>query len=364
MTRSHVRLNGQQKYRLISLVESSDLPASFILDVAGISPKSYRRWRRQFQEQGMDGLQDKRLGQGKKCNDKIIQDAVFELLHSPPRLHDINRTTWKLADLRRVLSQKKQIHVSTDIVSQIIKNAGYKWRKAKNVLTSNDPQYREKLHKIKSILSRLGPRDRFFSIDEFGPFSVKAQGGRRLVRGNEFPIVPQYQKSKGRLIITAALELARNKVTHFYSTGKNTAEMIKLLDILLDEYKDCRRLYLSWDAASWHASKRFLKHAEEVNSSSYRKTNRTPRVELALLPARAQFLNVIESVFSGLARAVIHNSDYGSVDECKAAIDRYFEKRDQHFAKHPKRAGKKMWGEERTSSVFSESQNCKTPGWR
>jgi hypothetical protein len=312
----------------------------------------------------MDGLQNKRLGRPKKHDDKTIHDAVFELLHSPPSLYDINRTTWKLADLKRVLGQEKQIHVSKTLVSQIIKNAGYKWRKAKKVLTSNDPQYREKLDKIKSILSRLGPRDRFFSIDEFGPFSVKAQGGRRLVRGNEFPVVPQYQKSKGRLIITAALELATNKVTHFYSTGKNTVEMIKLLDILLDEYNDCRRLYLSWDAASWHASKRFLKHVEEVNSISYRRTNGTPRVELAPLPARAQFLNVIESVFSGLARAVIHNSDYGSVDKCKAAIDRYFKERNQHFAKHPKRAGKKIWGDERTPSVFSESQNCKTPRWR
>lgn len=256
------------------------------------------------------------------------------------------------------------MHISKTLVSEIIKNAGYRWRKAKKVLTSNDPQYREKLSRIKSILSRLGPRDRFFSIDEFGPFSVKAQGGRRLVRANEFPVVPQYQTSKGRLIITAALELATNKVTHFYSTGKNTAEMIKLLDILLEEYKHCRRLYLSWDAASWHASKRFLKHVQEVNSAKYRRTNRTPRVELAPLPARAQFLNVIESVFSGLARAVIHNSDYGSVDECKAAVDRYFKERNRHFEKHPRRAGKKIWGEETTPPVFSESHNCKTPGWR
>lgn len=35
----------------------------------------------------------------------------------------------------------------------------------------------------------------------------------------------------------------------------------------------------------------------------------------APLPKRAQFLNVIESVFSGMARAVIQNSDYASVDE-------------------------------------------------
>jgi hypothetical protein len=37
-----------------------------------------------------------------------------------------------------------------------------------------------------------------------------------------------------------------------------------------------------------------------------------PIVETAPLPARAQFLNVIESVFSDMARSIIHNSDYRS----------------------------------------------------
>jgi hypothetical protein len=44
-------------------------------------------------------------------------------------------------------------------------------------------------------------------------------------------------------------------------------------------------------------------------------------VDTAPLPARAQFLNVIESIFSGMARATIHNSNYQSVTEAKAAID-------------------------------------------
>jgi hypothetical protein len=49
-------------------------------------------------------------------------------------------------------------------------------------------------------------------------------------------------------------------------------------------------------------------------------------VKLAPLPCRAQFLNVIESVFNGMSISIIHNSDYESVDAAKAAIDRYFEK--------------------------------------
>jgi hypothetical protein len=56
----------------------------------------------------------------------------------------------------------------------------------------------------------------------------------------------------------------------------------------------------------------------------------------------AQFLNVIESVFSGMARAIIHNSDYKSVDEAKAAIDRYFAERNDYFRQPPTRRQKKL----------------------
>jgi hypothetical protein len=89
-----------------------------------------------------------------------------------------------------------------------------------------------------------------------------------------------------------------------------------------------------------------------------------PQVETAPLPAGAQFLNVIESVFSGMARAVIHNSNYPSVDDARAAIDGYFAERNQQFRDNPKRAGKRIWGEERVPSAFEDSNNCKDPRWR
>ena len=81
-------------------------------------------------------------------------------------------------------------------------------------------------------------------------------------------------------------------------------------------------------------------------------------------PASAQFLNVIESVFSGLSKSVIHHSDYPSAGHCRAAIDRYFKERNEHFALHPKKAGKKIWGQERTVAEFRDSHNCKDPAWR
>jgi hypothetical protein len=65
-----------------------------------------------------------------------------------------------------------------------------------------------------------------------------------------------------------------------------------------------------------------------------------------------------------MARANIHNSNYGSIDAAKAAIDRYFEDRNVNFQQHPKRAGKKIWGNEREAAAFPDANNCKDPRYR
>ena len=165
------------------------------------------------------------------------------------------------------------------------------------------------------------------------------------------------------MIVTAALELSGNQVTHFYSPRKNTAEMIRMMELLVQQYRDRRKLHLSWDAASWHVSKKLYKRVEEQNAAIL-DGSRGPMVDTAPLPAGAQFLNVIKSVFSGMARSIIHNSDYKTLDDAKAAIDRYFADRNAHFTLHPQRVGKKIWGKEREVSEFSLANNCKDPWYR
>jgi hypothetical protein len=266
-----------------------------------------------------------------------------------------------MADLQEVL-RRQGLPLCKDVIRTILKEAGYKWRSARVVLTSRDPEYRPKVEAIKKLLSELGQDEAFFSIDEYGPFAVKKKGGvKRVPPGQEY-VVPQWQKSKGWMILTAALELSKNQVTHFYSRAKNTEEMIRMADLLRAQYRTCRTIYLSWDAASWHISKKLLAHLEKLNQNAA--GNGYPIVKTAPLPAGAQFLNVIESVFSGMARAIIHNSDYPSVEAAQNAIGLYFAERNAHFSKCPKRAGQKIWGKERVPSEFLEGQNCKDPLYR
>ena len=88
-----------------------------------------------------------------------------------------------MVDLQAVL-KKQGSTLCTTVIRTILKQAGYRWRSTRIVLTSTDPDYRTKVEDIKKILSGLGGDEAFFSIDEYGPFAVKKKGGVLLLVKN------------------------------------------------------------------------------------------------------------------------------------------------------------------------------------
>ena len=332
-----------------------------------VSSTTASKWVRRFRQDGCKGLLDRssrphhsprRLSPERSDDD--CKALLVSILHRPPSEFGINRTSWRMVDLHRILREQGQ-PLSEARMRRLIRSTGFKWRKARVVLTSRDPDYAKKVSRIKKILAGLKNDEAFFSIDEFGPFAIKKKGGRKRVGPTENYVIPQWQKSKGWLILTAALELSSNQVTHFYSRKKNTEEMIRMAGLLRSQYADRQRIYLSWDAASWHVSRKLKAYLEKLNRNT---ADGYPVVELAPLPAGAQFLNVIESVFSGMARAIIHNSDYPSIAAAISAIDQYFRARNSHFSGQPSRAGHKIWQLERAPCKFSDANNCKDPSYR
>jgi len=345
------RLSDRNRSMVI-LASRRGVRKSLVCRFLGIDRKTVRKYLNKFEHAGASGAPQTKSN--RKFDDHATKNAVFKLLHEPPSNYGINRTTWTMSHLSRILRETNH-PVSPGVIRKITKTAGYRWRKARIMLTCN-AAFSEKLNRIRSILSALQPDEAFFSIDEFGPFAIKTKPGLALAAPGEQRVVSQWQKSRGSLIVTAALDLSENQVHHFFSTKKNTVEMIRMMRLLIDRYRDRRKIYLSWDAASWHISRELYKCIDQQNATAEK-----PAVEVAPLPSGAQFLNVIESVFSGMARAIIHNSDYKTIDDAKSAINRYFAERNDHFQKYPRKAGKKIWRKEREPAAFSAANNCKDP---
>lgn len=350
--------NDHRKWQIgvTLLMAATEVNVTVIMAKTEATRKSINAWLGAYRLKGIKGFE---LAP-KKTPDAVVKrmtsrkDNLFKLLQEAPKLYGHNRTSWSVTLLHEVYSGLYTDGLSYMQTRYCLKQMGYSYRKSRDMLTSPDPKYREKIQRIQNILQKLKPDEKFFSIDEYGPVGIRIRGGRTLRHKSEGPAeVPQKQKCRGSVICTAAIELSRNQVTHFYSTRKNTFETIKLIDLLVEKYQDQRRLYLSWDNVSWHRSRILLDHIAEQNLKG------KPEILLAPLPSCTQFLNVIESVFSGLAKSVIHNSNYVSMDECKGAIDLYFAERNAHFIANPKRAGNKIWGKEQVVPAFKDTHHCR-----
>lgn len=324
------------------------------------------KWLRDYEKLGLEGVNrpgnKKPIPQERQIAIESKMDNVVHLVRQSPKLHGIDKTTWTITDLAYVFGKIHGAPISTSQISLYLKRRGIRFKRAREVLVSSDPEFDEKYERIQQILSNLGEKERFFSIDEYGPKSIRPKGGRMLVSRGELPVYRKVDKGKGSFICTCALELSTNQLTWFYSSNKSTDEIIRLIDVLSLEYQQQERLYLSWDAASWHDSQQLRDFLTEVNDADYRAKLKTPEIIVVPLPAKTPHLNVIESVFSGLSKSVIQNSDYESVEECTDAIDRYFNRRNKHFKENPQRAGQKIWGKEMVKPVFNKANICRHIG--
>jgi transposase len=123
-----------------------------------------RDWINSYRKHGISGFEKKKH----KTNPNILQLReekklnIIKLIHESPKLHGINRTSWFLTDLAETYRKIYGINISTSTISQYLKLEGYTYRKAKEVLTSPDPQFRKKMNEITEILKNIGTREKFF----------------------------------------------------------------------------------------------------------------------------------------------------------------------------------------------------------
>jgi hypothetical protein len=135
--------------------------------------------------------------------------------------------------------------------------------------------------------------------------------------------------------------------------------MIDLIELLFNQHPTVARIFLTWDAASWHSSVSLIEWLDIFNAQTF-DGGLGPIIQLVPLPTSSQFLDVLEAVFSGMKRAVVHHSDYQSVAELKTAVSSHFVERNAFFKANPKRAGKKIWDVD----FFQDTSNLRAGNYR
>jgi transposase len=348
--------------KAVTVLENRSLSVERISEKIERSVGVVRRWIVAFNHRGMLGLDPPRKERspgerGAAAEKKKRQ--LLDILHDRPRSYGISRASWNLTSLAKAYANKYGEPISRSSVSRAIHEAGYSMKKARRVLTSPDPEYREKVEQVLNTLQNLKPDDLFFFIDELGPLRVKKYGGRTFAAKDDIPTFPQLQAHKGSITMAGALSATANQVTWLFSPAKDTQSMIDLIELLFNQHSTVARIFLTWDAASWHSSIALIEWLDVFNAQT-REGSVGPIIQLVPLPTSSQFLDVLEAVFSGMKRAVVHHSDYQSVVELKTAVSSHFVERNAFFKESPKRAGKKIWDVD----FFQDTNNFRSGDYR
>jgi hypothetical protein len=142
---------------LLALAVVCGLPLGDVAKYPVASCASLYRCKDTFLKEGYRGLMKPISRENQRFQDKMIASVVFKTLHEPPGLHGFHRTNWRQIDLHAAL-KNIGTHVSIWTIRRMIRARSYQWRKAKIVLTSNDPEYRSKIDKIKQRTTNASSR--------------------------------------------------------------------------------------------------------------------------------------------------------------------------------------------------------------
>lgn len=313
-----------------------------VVNVVGYHPGTVLVWIRRFNDSGISFIEVKIKHLERTARIEQRCTRIIDIIHTPTSTYNINRTTWTYGLIKDVYNLLHHETISKKSVERAVNQTGCTWRHIRKVQTSPDPEYREKVERLLDTLHELKEGERFFFIDEVGPYRVRKYGGKILMSKDETATVLEYQKSRGHIQFVAALEAVTNQLTWLFTPDKSAISLLGLFEMIVRCYADCPAIFFTWDAISVHGSKVVTEWIENHNTVA-----KGPHIKVVPLPSNAQFLNVIEAVFGGMKKAVICNSDYATAHDMQNAIARHFEERNQFYRENPKRAGNKIWDKQK-----------------
>jgi transposase len=267
--------------------------------------------------------------------DEVKREQLRALLHTNPRQFGKSRSTWTLAMLAQVSLEQglTQKEVSIETIRQAIQAVGVSWQRAKDWITSPDPQYRLKKQQRDRLLekARSHPDWELGFLDEvwwsrFSQPQMQAWSAGSPLRLEQLPAADKddpdkkasacyglWLKDRGKMMLRFVEERPVSDVT--------CAFLQWVCQILAPEGK--RVLVLVWDNATWHTSHQVRQWIRAHNAQAKRSGGL--RLVVCRLPVKSPWLTPIEPKWVHGKRAIVEPGRRLTAQELKTRICDYFE---------------------------------------
>ncbi len=127
--------------RIVVLADTTP-NAAVIARTVGVHVQTVRDVARVFWSEGVDGLAPKPRTGRPRTFDAAAAEALVAILHESPEEHGGDDGRWTLAVAAKALAERlHRPSVSVETVRCLLRRHRYSWQRAKEWITSPDPQY-------------------------------------------------------------------------------------------------------------------------------------------------------------------------------------------------------------------------------
>jgi transposase len=263
------------------------------------------RWQARFMVEGVAGLtRDKTRKPGKPPLAVVTVQRVVDLALSPPPGETTHWTGRMLA---------KAAGVSLRSVQRILEAHQLAPHRIRTFKLSNDPKFAEKLKDIVGLYVDPPAHAVVLSVDEKSQIQAldRTQPGLPMKPGRAGTMTHDY-KRHGTTTLFAALNILDGTVIGHNMKRHRHQEFIRFLNTIEAQVPKRKAIHAIIDNYATH------KHPKVRAWLA-----RHPRWTFHFTPTSASWLNAVEVFFAKLTRRRLIRGVFRSVDDLKAAIDRF-----------------------------------------
>ena len=293
MYRTKSRIEAQ-RCRIALLLAQGESPRAVQERIGCVRSTIYMTVYR-MEDEGLDGLVDKRLRSRPRKATPEIRERLLQYLDESPKAHGWQRSTWTLELFALQLREDTGVKLSTSRIGQILREEKCRRGRPRPALRIPVRGRRKTLDNIERLVSRARPDAEVFFVDE-ADIDLTPRIGLTSIKRGQQPLVLTPGKNV-KYYIAGALNARTGRVVYAHGPKKNSELFIDLLDVLRRSYRRARSIHLVLDNYIIHKSRQTLRALKDPSG----------RIQCHFLPPYSPENNPIERLWKQLHDNVTRN---------------------------------------------------------
>jgi transposase len=310
----------------IVLLAAEGLTGPQIAGRVGCTEPTVVKWRRQYAEAGLAGLEDAPRPGGPKTvlTERVVCEILAATVTPPPEsLAAMGVTHWSSRRLAEWLRHDKKIIVSHDSISRLWRRFCLQPHRSEGFKFSTDPLLDSKVTDVVGLYLHPPGNAVVICVDEKSQCQALERAQPILAMRQGIPERATYDYARhGVTCLFAALNVATGQVVDACYPRHRHQEFLKFLKKTAAAYPG-QELHLVCDNYATH------KHAD-VRGWLARPQNQ--RITLHFTPTGCSWLNLVECFFSVITRQAIRRGSFTSVRQLTQTIGAFID----HWNDHPR----------------------------